>query len=398
MRTWRTWPGRALVAAVLVLLATPGCFLKTPAPPEPATGAAAALVPLDRHPALLDDGDAATLLPALRASIAFYTRLPPDRVLEIGSERVPVARVRDALAALERFVATRPSAGALARELDRRFRVYGTTTPTGVLYTGYYLPLLEARYYRDDQFRFPIFGRPADLVTASPSDFGLQCSGGATLSGRVDRGRLVPYATRAEIESGGATGAPVLAWVDDPVALFFLQIQGTGRLVFGDRSQRLIGFAASNGHPYVSIGKLLVTEGHLSADEASMQGIRRWIAAHPEDAARVLHANPRYVFFRPLASEPLGSLGVPVTGGRTIATDPAVYPPGLLAFVRIPPQAHAPDDALSRLVLNQDAGAAIRGPERVDVFFGDGVDAEKRAGRLRASGELFFLVPRVESD
>jgi membrane-bound lytic murein transglycosylase A len=112
----------------------------------------------------------------------------------------------------------------------------------------------------------------------------------------------------------------------------------------------------------------------------------------------VLHANPRYVFFRPLAGEPLGSMGVPVTGGRTIATDAAVYPPGLPAFVRILPSPAAPGDALSRLVLNQDAGAAIRGPDRVDVFFGDGQEAAVKAGRLRAHGELYFLVPRADAD
>ena len=146
----------------------------------------------------------------------------------------------------------------------------------------------------------------------------------------------------------------------------------------------------------MSIGKLLVAEERLSLDDASTEGIRRWILAHPEERDRVLNANPRYVFFRPLTDEPIGSLGVPVTGGRTIATDPRVYPEGLLAFAHIPPTADAPDDALSRLVLNQDAGAAIRGAGRVDVFFGEGRNAETRAGRLRTRGELYVLVPRSD--
>jgi membrane-bound lytic murein transglycosylase A len=128
-----------------------------------------------------------------------------------------------------------------------------------------------------------------------------------------------------------------------------------------------------------------------------MQGIRRWIAAHPDERERVLHANPRYVFFRPLAGGALGSLGVPVTGGRTIATDPAIYPPGALAFVRVPAPPTAPADTLSRLMANQDAGAAIRGPGRVDVFFGEGPAAEARAGRLRSNGELYFLAPRQDA-
>ena len=305
--------------------------------------------------------------------------------------------MRAALEDFARVLAAEPSGAVVAREIERRFRVYAAAPASGVLYTGYYVPELEARLARDDRFRFPVLGRPADLVTASLGDFSAKCGEGTAIAGRVDRGRLIPYATRAEIDGSGGAGAPVLAWIEDPVALFFLQIQGSGGLAFPDGSRRLVGFAASNGHPYVSIGKLLIDEGRLGADDASMQGIRRWITEHPEERDRVLHANPRYVFFRPLASEPLGSLGVPVTGGRSIATDPAVYPPGALAFVRVPGADTTGGDVLSRFVLNQDAGAAIRGPGRVDVFFGEGADAETRAGRLRNRGELYFLAPRTSA-
>jgi len=376
------------VASLAVVLVVAACR----ATPHPPPAVAPALLRLERPPALVDDGDPLALASALRASIAFYDRLPPDRVLDFGSDHVSVARMRDALAALARVAEAQPRPDALARELARRFHVYAATSPHGVLFTGYYLPVLEARGARDARFRFPVLGRPADLVTAAPAELGLACAAGAVASGRVDHGRLVPYATRAEIEAGGAPGAAVLAWVDDPVALFFLQIQGTGRLRLPDGRAPLIGFAASNGRPYVSVGKLLVAEGALTADEASMQGIRRWIAAHPEARDRVLQTNPRYVFFRPLAADAIGSLGVAVTAGRTIATDPAIYPAGAPAFVRIA----AGDDALTRVVLNQDSGAAIRGPGRVDVFFGEGDEAEARAGRLRSAGELYFLAPRAD--
>ena len=365
----------------------------------PVTPAAPALVRVAHHPPLDDDADLSTLAAAIRASVEFYGRLPADRTFDFGADRVTAARMRQALIGLLGVLDTHPSAAELGRELDRRFQVYRATAEPAVLYTGYYLPVVEARAAADASFRFPVLARPSDLVTASPSELGAECAATVTLTGRVDRGRLVPYATRAEIEAapvggGGVPAAPVLAWVDDPVALFFLQVQGTGRLTFPDGSTRLIGFAASNGRPYVSIGKLLVGEGQLSADEASMQGIRRWIAAHPGERERVLHANPRYVFFRPLAGEALGSLGVPVTGGRTIATDPAIYPPGALAFVAVPASYMAPADRLSRVMVNQDAGAAIRGPARVDVFFGEGPAAETRAGRMRSNGELYFLAPR----
>jgi membrane-bound lytic murein transglycosylase A len=163
-------------------------------------------------------------------------------------------------------------------------------------------------------------------------------------------------------------------------------------LTFPDGSRRTIGFAASNGRPYVSIGRILVDRGAFTADQASMPAIRDWVTAHPGEADTLLHENPRYVFFRELDGPPLGSLGVPVTAGRTIATDPAVFPPGALAFIRVP--ARGADPALVRLVLNQDAGAAIRGTGRVDVYFGAGADAEATAGRMRANGELYVLAPR----
>ncbi len=389
MRARWTW---AAVAALMTLASACGLLPTAHVPPPPTPN----LVLLEPHPPLVDDGDPATLAAALRASIAYYVRLPRDRMLEIGADRVSVGTMQDALTGFATFVDGRPTADTLARELDRRFRVYGAATTTGVLYTGYYLPTVEARTARDSRFRFPVLGRPADLVSVTTADFGAECTAGATIVGRVERGRLVPYSTRGDIETSGVPGARVLAWVDDPVALFFLQIQGTGRLLFPNGARPLIGFAASNGRPYVSIGKLLVDEGRLSVDEASMDGIRRWIAVHPEERDRVLQANPRYVFFAPLGEAPYGSLRVPVTAGRTIATDPAVYPPGVLAFVRIPASAQAPADAVSRLVLNQDAGAAIRGPDRVDVFFGEGAGAEARAGRLRTRGELYVLVPRAE--
>jgi membrane-bound lytic murein transglycosylase A len=383
---------RALLVAAVAL--APACRPS----PRPAPPQVPALLEVAQHPPLLDDAGGAALASAIRASVAYYARLPAERMLAFGVDRVSAAALRDALASLARVVDRRPDAAALARELDRRFRVYRATAPGGVLYTGYFLPRLAARPEPDARFRFPVLGRPPDLVTARPAEFGAECAEGTTLVGRVDRGRLAPYPTRTEIEARGPAAAPVLAWVDDPVALFFLQIQGTGRLAFPDGDERLVGFAASNGRPYVSVGKLLVGEGQLSADEASMPGIRAWIAQHPEDRDRVLQANTRYVFFRPLAGEPLGSLGVPVTGGRSIATDPAIYPPGALAFVRVSAPAGRPDDALARVVLNQDAGAAIRGPGRVDVFFGDGAAAEARAGRLRSIGELYVLAPRAGVD
>ncbi|MCC6765819.1 MAG: murein transglycosylase A [Deltaproteobacteria bacterium] len=353
----------------------------------------ASLRRLAAAPAFVDDGDRASLAAAVGESVRYFARLPADRPLAFGPTTYTAGEMRAALEGVAELLTRAPSAAELAVELGRRFDVYRVAPPGGVTFTGYYLPILPARATRDARFRVPVLGRPSDLVTASLADFGAPCACREQVVGRVVGGALAPYFTRAEIDAGAARGGSVLAWIDDPVGLFFLQIQGSGVLVFPDGTRRTIGFAASNGRPYTSIGRVLVDRGELTLDQASMAGIREWLRIHPEEEARLLQTNARYVFFRTLDGPPLGSLGVPVTTGRTIATDPMVFPPGALAFISVPEA--GPGVALSRLVLNQDAGAAIRGAGRVDVYFGDATDAAAIAGRLRSAGDLYFFAPRA---
>jgi membrane-bound lytic murein transglycosylase A len=374
------------VALMLVLLGGAACapLVRTPAAP---------LRRLTTLPSVTDDGDRASLAAAAGESLRYFERLPPDRVVTFGTTKRTAAEMRTGMKGLLALLATDPSPAVLAAELGRRFEVYRATAPAEVLFTGYYLPTLPASTTRNGHFRIPVLGRPPDLVTVALGDLGAPCACREQLVGRVVRGALAPYFSRAEIEGGAVGSTPVLAWVEDAVGLFFLQIQGSGVLTFPDGSQRTIGFATTNGHPYMSIGRVLVERGALSLDQASMQGIRRWIETHPDEGARLLQTNPRYVFFRQLDGPPLGSLGIPVTAGRSIATDPGVFPPGALGFVRVP--ALGSSRALSRLIFSQDAGAAIRGPGRVDVYFGAGSEAETTAGRLRSPGELYFLAPRT---
>ena len=373
----------ALAAASLI---TAGCAPLARKPGGLALQRIAALP----HPT--DDGSRPALIAAVDESLRYFERLPADRVVQFGTTTRTAGAMRASLAAFASFLGTNPSPDALAAEIGRRFEIHRATPRDNVLFTGYYLPSLPARAARDAQFETPVLGRPPDLVTAALGDLGAPCACREQIVGRVVRGALVSYPTRAEIEAGAAAGAPALAWVADPVGLFFLQIQGSGVLTYPDGTERTIGFAASNGRPYVSVGKLLVDRGELPLERASMAGIRDWITRHPAEGGRLLQENPRYVFFRQLDGAPVGSLGVPVTPGRTIATDPSVFPPGALAFVHVP--ATGGSRPLSRLVLNQDTGAAIRGPGRVDVYFGAGPEAEATAGSLRSPGELYFLAPR----
>ena len=222
---------------------------------------------------------------------------------------------------------------------------------------------------------------------------------GRRLFGRVEDGELRRLPSRAEIDSGALDDtAPVLAWVDDAVEAFFLHVQGSGRIGFEDGAILRVGYAASNGHAYVSIGRALIERGALAADAVSLQSIRAWLAAHPKEAASVLALNPSYVFFRALEGDgPVGAQEVALTPGRSLAVDRRFLPLGVPLWLDITaPSANsgAPDRALRRLVVAQDTGGAIRGPVRGDLFWGFGADAESIAGRMKHTGRYYLLLPR----
>lgn len=262
------------------------------------------------------------------------------------------------------------------------------------LATGYYEPLLRGSRTLKGGFRYPIYGTPDDLITIDLPAFGMG-DRGSRLKARLDNRRAVPYFDRAQIESGLA---PVrgreIAWVDDPVELFFLQVQGSGRIELDDGSVMRVGFADHNGHPYRSIGRHLIDRGELTLERASMQGIKAWAQKNPEKLREVLNHNPRYIFFRELPSNldgPLGSLGVPLTARRSIAVDPRHVPLGAPVFLATTwPLSNKP---LNQLVMAQDTGSAIRGAVRADFFWGYGDAAGQEAGRMKQSLRMWLLLP-----
>ena len=216
---------------------------------------------------------------------------------------------------------------------------------------------------------------------------------------------VVPYYTRREIREQEvlADRGLEIAWVEDRVDLFFVEVQGSGAIRFPDGSELGIGVGASNGRPYRSIGRFLIDEGLVPAEEMSMQAIRRYLAAYPEEVPRVLNHNESFIFFRTRDTPPIGSLGQPVTPVRSIATDYRIFPRGALTFIdtrrpTVDSDGRVVDgEPLRRFMLNQDTGGAIRGPGRVDVFWGRGDDAAETAGRMQQTGRLFFLVPRSDA-
>ena len=273
--------------------------------------------------------------------------------------------------------------------------VHSATGATEGLVTGYYEPLLHGSRHFGREFRFPIYAVPPDLLVIDLAQTNPQLKG-IRLRGRMQDKRIVPYYSRAEIESGFAPVRGLeIAWVDDPVELFFLHVQGSGRIKLPGGEIMHVGFAEHNGHPYVSVGKILVDRGELTVDKASMQGIKQWAAKNPGKLGPLLQQNPAYIFFRELPGStpgPIGAQGVPLTPGRSIAVDPKTTPLGAPVFLATTaPLSMRP---LNRLVIAQDTGTAIKGPVRADFFWGFGDDASQSAGRMRQTGTMWILYPR----
>ncbi len=396
----------------IILIILMGCGTQmwgcrsTPAVYDPSRPETALVrTPPDQWPELADDMDYDGLVEAARQSLAYLQKLPDNRSFRFGPDRYSKAHMILSLSSFAAFVETRPGHDALNDFLRREYILYrspGAGAPPRVLFTGYYEPFLAGRLTADERFRYPVYGLPQDLVYVDLAAFSADWKG-RRLTGRLDGRKVVPYYAREDIEKGLIIDqAPVIAWVDDPIALFFLQIQGSGRIILeGGRSLR-VQYHGVNGQPYRSIGKLLIDQEKIPAEEMSMQRIRAYLEAHPEERQEILNHNPSYVFFRAGQGDPLGSLGVPVTPGRSIATDQNVFPSGALAFIATSKPLIRGDRsisqwiALKRFVFNQDSGGAIKGPGRADLFWGSGAYAETAAGHLKHDGALYFLILKTD--
>jgi membrane-bound lytic murein transglycosylase A len=263
------------------------------------------------------------------------------------------------------------------------------------LITGYYEPVLNGSKTRNDQFYWPLYKRPANLLTIDLASLYPELKG-RPVRGRLEGNRVVPYYSRAEISTGKKSplAGNELFWVDDPVELFILQVQGSGRVRLPDGSEVAVGYADQNGYPYHSLGRRLIELGELTREEVTLTSIRDWLAAHPEETDALLNSNPSYIFFtqRDAALDgPLGSLGVALTPERSVAVDPSYIPLGLPVWL----DATLPDGTLlQRLAFAQDTGGAIKGPVRADLFIGRGAEAGRLAGEMKQRGRLYVLLPK----
>lgn len=288
-------------------------------------------------------------------------------------------------------------AQAIQAYWQQRFTVYATQQADGAaqgLITGYYQPVLKGARTPGPRASVPLYKTPPDLITVNLSGLFPELKY-KRVRGRLQGQTLVPYYTRAEIEQPRTPLAGhELVWVSDAVEAFFLQVQGSGIIELESGERLPVGYADQNGHPYQSIGKLLVERGALTVSEASMQGIKQWGQQHPEQLRALLDANPSYVFFKALPpglSGPLGALGVPLTASRSIAVDPFYIPLGAPVFLATTyPNSDKP---LQQLMHAQDTGGAIKGGVRADVYWGEGEPAGKLAGAMRQTGQLWVWLP-----
>ena len=389
----------AIAFALLVFSCKPKPMVK---PKPPTRENAMELISSWSYPDFLDDMTYNGLEDSLLQSLSYLNKIPADRQFIFGKDQYNARHMIKSLQHFLDYIKTRPPRQDLKKFIQSDYRIYqsvGRNAEGEVLYTGYYEPFLKGSLVRSDRYRFPIYTRPRDLITIDLSLFHKKFRG-EKIIGRYTNQSVVPYYDRSEIETGGVleNKAEVLAWAEDPVDVFFLQIQGSGKVQLENGNVFNVHYQTTNGRPYRSIGKLLIDEEKISVAEMSMQKIREYLNNHPEEIDTVLNYNPSYVFFIIEPNGPLGNINVKLTPGRSIALDRRIFPSAALAFIET--EKPLIDDAgqihswqrFSRFVLNQDTGGAIKGPGRADLFWGNGPYAEIAAGHLKHTGELYFLV------
>ncbi|MEK6201710.1 MAG: MltA domain-containing protein [Desulfobulbaceae bacterium] len=353
-------------------------------------------------PSLRDDMDHKSLITAATRHLQYLRKLSPDTVVRLGKETCSRDCLLDSMETFLEILKKKPNPTELDLAIRQDFNLYQAAgrdkgQKGEMLITGYYEPLLEGSLSRNSPYIHPLYAPPDSLISyRDPAT-------GKKITGRHDAsGKKAPFWTRAEIEEKNLLAGSELVYLKDPVDAFVLHVQGSGKIRFRDGSLRAIQFAATNGLEYKSIGKLLVDEKKMSREEATMPTIRHYLEQNPDEQKRILHHNPRYVFFQwnEKKESPTGSLGLPLTAGRSIAIDPGTLPTGVMAYlVSQKPLLDREGQILSwepmqRFVLPQDAGAAIKGAGRADLFWGNGQYAEIAAGTMKEQGQLYFLIKK----
>jgi membrane-bound lytic murein transglycosylase A len=342
-----------------------------------------------------NQSDPRDALVAFRRSCEALGKLPATRAMGGVGYAGDVGDWQGACSAL-------PSSTSSVRSARNYFETWFAAVAVGGegLFTGYYEPELRASRSRHGAFQTPIYGLPADLVSVDLGLFRPELSG-EHIEGQLAGHRLLPYPSRAQIDAHGVQAA-ALFYAEDPIAVFFLHVQGSGRARLEDGTSARIVYAGQNGRPYTPVGRTLIEQGALLRDEVSLQAIRAWLQNHPDQRQEILESDQSFVFFqeKPIGDPALGSEGseaVALTPGASLAVDPHLHPLGAPFYVAT---TTADTDAgktvplLQRLLIAQDTGGAIKGAVRGDVFWGFGPRAEDMAGRMTSRGRFYALLPK----
>ncbi|MBS0470032.1 MAG: murein transglycosylase A [Proteobacteria bacterium] len=367
-----------LVLLGLFLIAAAGLtawwYLRPQSPPET----------LSLSPADFDDlpgwkaENLSDALRAFRGSCRRIVALPPDKPMAYAGTAGDWRRVCDAASA-----ASDPRSF-----FEKNFVPYSVDGGNGLV-TGYYEPLLRGSATRHGHYQTPVYGLPDDLLTIDLGAFRPEWKG-EKVGARIVGKKILPYPSRAEIDADPPKSAAVLFYGDDPISVFFLHIQGSGRVALDNGKTLRVTYAGQNGQPYTAIGRTLIHRG-VPRDGMSMQVVRDWLKDHPDDAQAVMESDASFVFFQvaPVgdpALGPPGTEGVPLTPRGSIAVDSHIHPFGLPVYIA--------GGGLADLFIAQDTGGAIRGPARADIFYGFGPKAETTAGGMKARAAFFVLLPK----
>jgi len=363
-----------------------------------------------QYPEFADHLDFNGLMASIDQSLIYFNRVPMDRRYQYDGDVFTAAHMIESLETFKNFIQDNPDPHELNRFIESSFFVYASVGNEAgeVLFTGYYEPIYPGSLEKTDIYAYPLYGRPDDLVEINLSEFSEKYEGHKRLMARVDTAqkKVVPYYSREQInqlQDFHDRSVPVV-WLKSRVDRFFLEIQGSGRVILNTGDQVRVHYATNNGNAYSSIGRYLIDIGEIPKERMSMQAIREWLEQNPDRMDEVLHQNESFVFFQEGQGGPFGSIGVEVTAFRSIATDASLFPKGALCFL----QAYLPDPAdirplkewetASFFAMNQDTGGAIKGPARADIFCGNGNYAEFTAGHMNTRGRMYFLVLKKDTE
>jgi len=355
------------------------------------------------YPDFTDDIDFKNLDTAIEQSLVYLNRIPDSRTFKFSEETYQKSDMIRSLKTFQIFIRSYPTDREITRFIRDNYILY---TPRSrkkheeTLFTGYYEPFLSGSLEKSETYRYPVYSRPNDLIKINLGLFSDDLKG-KRISGRLtDKNTVIPYMDREELEKTNhlKEKARPLAWVDSNVDLFFLEIQGSGRIYLDNGDSMGVHFYDKNGRAYRSIGRYMIDQEMIKKEDISMQSIKLYLEEHPEEVQKILNYNQSYVFFEREENGPIGSIGVKVTAGRSIATDRKIFPPAALTFITTEKPVLDENQKIEswikfgRFVLNQDTGGAIKGPQRADLFCGSDAYAEIAAGHMQHQGHVYLMI------